>query len=370
MRIGIAIDTFNLGGAETMVLGLADLLKQAGHHPVLIHFGNPYITQHANVQNIEEHIIPNKKLYKKTVLLPFFALKTIKFVRQLKLDHLHTHLFGPIIAFAPITKMIRLGHTGTLHDVYTIEEKPSRISLLKFAYNIFSVQLVAVSKPMKNFYEQAAGFCDETITYLPNFSRVNPYLNERQYVRQELGLQDNQIAILSVGRLVSLKRFDRLIEALALIEDNKHIKVFIIGDGPERSMLNNLIQKNQLTENISLLGERNDVERLLVAADIFSLTSETEGMSKSILEALSAGLPIIATNVGGNQDLVINEHNGILLDEHSPAYIAKSIENLASNHERRRKYGQQSSELLNSTYNPERFLQSHIDLYTQNNILN
>ena len=364
MRIGLIIDTFNIGGAETMVFETAKLLKADGYSPVLLHFGSDYVSAFCIEENIEHHLIPNRRFYKKTVLLPFFALKTRSFIKNLNLDCLHAHLFGPIVAFAPLAWMRKLAFVGTLHDEYMVKDAPHRVLLLKIAL-MFKAKLVTVSNPMKAFYVKILGCKSEKITYIPNCTRFNTNLKSRQSIREALGLQDQDVAIITVGRLVQLKRFDIFIDAIAGSNNQQSLKAFIVGDGPERDKLQHQLSRLGLDETVNMLGERADVEELLAAADIFTLTSETEGMSKSILEALSANLPVVATNVGGNKDLVIHEKNGYILEDHAPSSLTQRIEMLIQDSELRRNMGEESRKLVESEYNPEIFLNRHIDIYKQ-----
>ncbi len=345
-----------------MVFEIARLLKTNGDTPVLLHFGSGYIKEFAKLNDIESHTSPNRQYYKKSYLLPLFALRTKKFIRKLNLDCLHSHLFGPIIAFAPLAWLIRLPHVGTLHDVYMIEDAPRRILLIKFAA-ILKTQLVAVSKPMRAFYQRAANFSEDKIAYIPNATPKNKQLQQRASIRKQLQLKDTDTAVFTVGRLVSLKRFDILINAMAYIKENSAIKTFIVGAGPEKMVLQQLINKLNIPDRVMLLGERNDVYELLAAADIFTLTSETEGMSKSILEALASNLPVIATDVGGNQDLVHHDDNGYLINDHSPETLSLYIEKLAQDKTLRLEMGKNSQLLLEQEYNPELFLLRHLNIY-------
>lgn len=363
MRIGLIIDTFNIGGAETMVFEIAKLLKQDGHTPVLLHFGSSYVEAFCDERQIEKHVIPNRRFYKKTVLLPLFALKTKSFIKALNLDCLHAHLFGPIVAFAPLAWMAKLPFVGTLHDVYMVEGSAHRALLLRQAI-LFKAKLTAVSNPMREFYLKTLRCKNDDIVYIPNCTRFNKYESNRTAIRDSLNLDSSTIALISVGRLVELKRFDIFIEAIAKIDDLSHVKAFIVGDGPERGRLEALIANHNLDNHVFMLGERDDVEGLLAAADIFSLTSETEGMSKSILEALAAGLPVVATNVGGNKDLVIHGENGYLSHDHAPSSVSHLLANLVSDSSLREEMGVKSRALLEREYNPELFLQRHIDIYT------
>ena len=347
-----------------MVFEIATLLKAHGHMPILLHFGSNYVDTFCANEHIEQHLIPNRRYYKKTILLPLFALKTMRFIKGLKLDCLHAHLFGPIVAFAPLAWMLKLPFVGTLHDVYMVEGVRHRAMLLKLAI-LFKAKLVTVSNPMREFYLKTLKCKDETITYIPNCTEFNTYVASKQAIRESLNLHANDIAIITVGRLVELKRFDIFINAIAKLSNRDSVKAFIVGDGPERDTLTQLISQHDLGNTITMLGERNDVEQLLAASDIFTLTSETEGMSKSILEALAANLPVVATNVGGNKDLVIHNKNGYILKDHAPSSLSHCLDLLIQDSNLRSSMGTQSRKLVEAEYNQEMFLNRHLAIYKQ-----
>lgn len=347
-----------------MVFEIASLLKESGHIPVLLHFDSTYVAQFAGNNDLEQHIVPNHRLYKKTYLLPFFWLRTRRFIKNLKLDCLHSHLFGPIVGFSALAKSIGLPHIGTLHDVYMIEEAPARIWLIKLA-TVLGTRLVAVSKAMQHFYEQAGRYRRDCITYIPNCTATNPCLPRRQQLRDSLQIDNNTIVVISVGRLVPLKRFHIAVEALRYTNPDCDIKLMIAGGGPELTKLEALAQRHGLLHRVQLLGERNDIQQWLAAADIFTLTSETEGMSRSILEALASQLPVVATDVGGNSDLVIHGDNGFLMEDSRPETLAGYLNRLATDNNLRLTMGRKSLALSEREYSPELFLQRHLALYRQ-----
>lgn len=362
MRIGLFIDTFNLGGAETMVFELAALLKKVGHQPVLFHFGSEYVVKFCTSHGIQHSVMPNHKEYKKTLLLPLFALKTIRYLKSFQLDCMHSHLFGPIVAMGLTCYLAGIKHVGTLHDVYTIEEKPSRIRLLKLA-TLLKTRLIAVSTPMYAFYQTIGGFTPSKLVHIPNFApdvSLEPNSNNIS-LKQEHNISEETFCVLGVGRLVELKQFTHLVQAAALIKAPVHI--FIAGDGPEMANLKQQIDELQLTTHVTLLGERGDVQWLLSQVDAFSLVSRTEGLSRSVLEALAAGLPVIATNVGGNSDLVFPEENGYLVESGDINGIAESITDLALNNAKKTKMGLKSLELAKSKFSETEFVKAHVSIY-------
>ena len=362
MRIGLFIDTFNLGGAEIMVFELALLLKKQGYHPVLLHFGSEYIDAFCSENKLEHYCLPNRKEYKKTLLLPFFAVKTRSFIKKLKLDCVHSHLYGPIVAMGLTCFLARVPHIGTLHDEYTIEERPSRIKLLKLVVSL-GTKLIAVSTPMRKFYVNRGGFSEKVLKCVPNFSPT-PNANELAHVtslRSDFSLSEDTFVVLGVGRLVELKQFEHLVAAMKLVPEGAHL--FIAGQGPEEQSIRSKIEELGLQARVTLLGERNDLSSLLAQADVFALVSRTEGMSRSILEAMGLGLPIVATDVGGNSDLVENNVNGFLVESGNIEQIAKALSLLVQSQELTQRLGAQSLLKAQNKFSAERFIESHIQLY-------
>jgi len=360
MRIGLFIDTDNIGGAEVMVLELASLIKHADHTPVLLHFGNEYIRSYAESNNIESHIVPFTQRYKKMSTLPLYALSIRSFLRKLSIDCLHSHLYGPIIAMGMASFFAGIKHVGTLHDVYTIEERESRIYPLKFV-SFLGTKLIAVSTPMQKYYEKIGGFSKSRLTHIPNFAPTLKQTNNKNELRLSIGLKTNDKVIFSVGRLVELKQFNILIQAAKDLPSDA--RIVIVGNGPEAKKLANLVTEHEVGERVILLGERSDVEQLLQLADVFTLVSRTEGLSRSILEALSAGLPVVASDVGGNSDLVENGKNGMLIKLENISSVGTVLKDLLENPERLSAMGKESLALSKNKFSSENFIKQHIEIY-------
>lgn len=143
--------------------------------------------------------------------------------------------------------------------------------------------------------------------------RFKPSSN-RDAIRNELGYSDNDIVIAIVARLAQVKNHELLIDAFNIVAQNQYrAKLLIIGDGPLRDQLEEKTSQYGLNEKIKFLGDRDDVERILPAADISTLSSLSEGISLTVLEAMSCGLPVVATSVGGNPSIISDRENGFLI---------------------------------------------------------
>jgi len=358
----LLIDSLDIGGAERMVLDTALLLKNNLHEPIVLHFGNEYLQGFCIKNNIKSQVIPNHKLYKKTIYLPLFIIRSINYIVQLELDCLHTHLYGSITSFSLIAFLAKTPHIGTLHDIYMVKYRPLRLLFIKFT-TLLSTRLVVVSKDMMKYYLNVAKISEKDIICIPNFAYINKKLNERDETRRKLNIDKENVCLISTGRLVHLKRFDFLINILSELPDSLDYKCIIVGDGPEYEKLNSLIINLNLVKKVILLGERHDIYELLSAGDIFILTSETEGMSKSILEALASALPVIATDVGGNSELVKNSFNGYLFEQNDYHSMRDRIIKLVINKEERIIMGENSLKILNDNYTDEIFIRKYIKAY-------
>lgn len=157
---------------------------------------------------------------------------------------------------------------------------------------------------------------------LSRFSVAEP--EEKQAVRKTLGLNEGDTFAISVAQLIKRKNHTVLIDAVHKLQDpNFHL--FILGDGIQEQELREKIHAMGMAHQIYLLGFRNDVYRLCRAADLFLFASLQEGLPVAIMEAMACGLPIIASNIRGNVDLIDPEMGGWLVDPEDAAGFAEAI---------------------------------------------
>jgi glycosyltransferase involved in cell wall biosynthesis len=142
--------------------------------------------------------------------------------------------------------------------------------------------------------------------------------------------------VVTVGRLVPWKQLDHLIEAVSACED---AGLVIVGDGPERGWLEDIVRANQLTNRVYFAGQRSKEETfaLMAACDLFVLNSSYEGFPHVVLEAMCAGLPVVATEVGGTPELVRDGENGLLISSHANGALASTLRRLLSCSEERQR---------------------------------
>jgi glycosyltransferase involved in cell wall biosynthesis len=218
------------------------------------------------------------------------------------------------------------------HGVIYAEKLWQRL-LQRFLFNRVNINL-CVSSQLRDHIAQVFGVRKDR--FLPiingvdtNRFKPNPALRER--LRQELGL-DAAFVIGSVGRLVPVKDYDTLIRAVALLSRRQHcFRLVLVGGGPEEQKLKSLVQEQGVEERVLFMGRRNDIAELMNIFDVFVLTSLTEGLSNTLLEAMATGLPVVATAVGGNPEIVFEGENGRMLATGDSRGLAAILEELAEN---------------------------------------
>ena len=168
---------------------------------------------------------------------------------------------------------------------------------------------------------------------------------DRSEKRKELGLSVDTAATITVGELNANKNHIQALKALSkLTKLNFHY--IIVGNGESEQELKKAVNELMLQNKVSFLGFRRDVPELLAASDVFILTSRREGLPKAVMEAMAAGLPIIATDVRGNRDLVKSGENGYLVPLDDVEQTAIAIERLIDSEDLRRSMGEKSKELV------------------------
>jgi glycosyltransferase involved in cell wall biosynthesis len=183
-------------------------------------------------------------------------------------------------------------------------------------------------------------------------------------------LNDNNIStsttlrLGSVGRMVEMKSQDDLLKAVALLPEQQRnkIEIHFFGDGNCESALKALAK--QLNVPAFFHGSVNDIERIYQTIDVLVVTSENEGLSMAIMEAMAHRIPVIATAVGGNPSLVKDQQNGFLIPYGKPEQLAKCIEQLLAEPELRKQFGTVGLERISADYSLQKTADAYQKLYT------
>jgi len=361
-KVAHFIDSHDSGGAETLVVEICRKIEARGYMPEVYHFGNLWLEEKCREYGIPLLLAPGHKWYKSAGTLPLFIPVFAKFLREKRVDILHSHLFGPVTGACFAAYLAGIPHIGTLHDIYTIEAKKRRVRYIQIS-SLLGTRLVTVSRQMNTYLTKLGKFNDGALQTIVNGMDLDKFnLSISREEHPEFGLDPKDIVLICVGRLEEIKGHDILLKAFGLLQPGRHIKLLIVGEGPCRQEIERQISEQGLQQNVRMLGQRNDIPYLLNLSDCFVLSSRSEGLSCSIIEAMAAGLPVIATDVGGNSELVMNGENGYLVPPDHAGILSLRLQSVIDDTARRKKFGEMSLQFARRQYS----LDAMIEKYTAN----
>jgi sugar transferase (PEP-CTERM/EpsH1 system associated) len=245
--------------------------------------------------------------------------------RRERPDIVHTHAWGTLLEGLCAARMSRV--PAVVHGEHgTLQLRPHQRWLQRRGWSNVE-QVLSVSTRLAERMAGQVGFPLARIGVIRNGVDLMRFAGTaRSGARAALDLDADALVVGAVGRLVPVKDHASLVEAAALLRRHGLAPTIVIaGDGPLHDMLLSRAVALGIESQIRLLGDRPDIETVLAALDVFALTSVSEGLSNTILEAMAAGLPVVATEVGGADELVERDVTGVLVPARSPSALASSL---------------------------------------------
>jgi L-malate glycosyltransferase len=188
----------------------------------------------------------------------------------------------------------------------------------------------------------------------------------RAAVRRELGLGDEQPVVLQVARFHPVKDHATSVKAFGeVVKSNTQAVLLLVGDGEKRAEAQALADKLGLADRVRFLGVRSDIPRLMAAADVFVLSSLSEAISVTLLEAMGAALPIAATDVGGNGEVVVHGQTGLLSPRGDAVALGANIVTLLADADLRRRLGDAGRRRLVEQFDERRMHERYARVYEE-----
>jgi sugar transferase (PEP-CTERM/EpsH1 system associated) len=225
---------------------------------------------------------------------------------------------------------------------------------------------VTVSRDLYRWLVEDVGIPRRKVTQIYNgvdCERFAPA--DRREARRAAGLPEEGMLIGTVGRLDPVKDYAGLIRAFALLPQAPKSWLVIVGEGPCRADLLGLTLRLGLGDRVRLLGVRDDVPRLLQGLDCFVLSSLGEGIANAILEAMATGLPVVATRVGGNPELVADGGNGLLVPAADPPALAAAMTRYMADPALAAEHGRKGRARAEGEFGTDRMFEAYEALYCQ-----
>lgn len=311
------------GGAENQVIQLAGRMKSRGWDVKIVSMLPPQ----AFVDQLMAKGIDIATLdMTKGVADPRAVIRLGKLLLVWRPEILHSHN-APANLLGRITRLVSRVPVvvSTVHSVY---EGPKWRELAYRITDPLCDMTTAVSQAVALRCRTNRTVSLKKLRVVPNgvdVSKFKPNSGIRTKLRDILGLQD-RFVWLAVGRFHESKDYGTMLTAFSrLVARASNCILLIVGDGPLRISMHNLVNQLGLEQHVRFLGIRSDIPDLMNAADAYVMSSVWEGMPMVLLEAAASGLPIVATNVGGNAEVIQDGINGYLVPPKNPDALAKSM---------------------------------------------
>jgi glycosyltransferase involved in cell wall biosynthesis len=287
----------------------------------------------------------------------------IERIRSGRVDILHAHKIGSNVWGAALTTIARppvfLAHEHT----WSYEGNPVRRLLDRELIARRADAFLCVSQEDRRRMIEIERIDPEKIVYLPN--GIPPLtLPAHPSVREELSIADDAPVIGAVAILRPQKAVDVLVRASAIVRERfPTVRVLVAGHGALRGDLERLRAELGLDDTVDFLGPRTDVPALLATFDVAALSSDYEGAPLVVMEYMAAGLPIVATRVGGVPDLIEDGRSGLLVDRRSPEQLAAALVGLLEDRETARRLGAEARRRQQAEFSIEAAASRLGDLY-------
>jgi glycosyltransferase involved in cell wall biosynthesis len=364
LRVVQIIDNLTIGGAQRLLITLA---SQAQAHSLEVSI--------VSLGSNNDRIILDElfKLGTKVIIFPakhLFDLRRIfrlaRFLSGSEFDLVQCHLtYANIIGtlcgrLAGLQVITTLHSTGGVLPVF----HPLIEAIESWVARLLAKRVIAVGYTVADKYQ---AHLRRSIDVIPNAVSMAERITkeERLAIRREIVGEIQGPITISVGRFAPPKGFEDLILAVSILSSScPNLKLILVGDGPLFERIRNLIAELNLKDRVILLGARGDVPRLLAASDLYVCSSHWEGAPLAIMEAMMAGLPIVATGVGDIPRMVMPDI-GLVVPPHQPHLLAEAMGKLLNEPAKLIQMGAAAQTRAIRNYSPRVWMEGVLDIYTQ-----
>ncbi|WP_394826601.1 glycosyltransferase [Pendulispora albinea] len=358
MRILHVVQSLDMGGQERLILHLARALMARGHQVGVasLTLGGVLRREFEGITVID---VPRQHGFDAMMIA-----RMAKALADFEPDAIHTHNPSPMFYAVPAARLLRIKsivHTKHGANIYGKRSLHAARVVARF-----TTAFVAVSEGTADAARVKERVPPSLLHVIPNgipLASFGPNPETRARVRRELGIPEDAYVVGSVGRLAPEKDYPLLVRAMSEVL-GPNVRLVLVGSGPSQRDIERAIEALPEPKRAwcILTGSRNDVPDLLTAFDVFSLTSQTEGLPLVIPEAMATALPIVATAVGGLPSIVSNQV-GILAPYGDAPGLTAAMAALRDDPERRKRMGEAACAYAHQRFSIEEMTDRYESLY-------
>lgn len=318
------INTGGPGGAETVYVQLVRGLDPARWRSVPVLPNHEWMHEQLSADGLHPPVLRSR--------VPFdarYLARLALLVRRHRVGLVHAHFFGPAVTAGVLARLCGIPAVATLHGEGDLEAgggyRRLKLALVRGGVR----RLVFVSEPLRRFFLERTDTPVERTRVIPNGVDADRFApGADRAVRAELGMDDGCFVVGAVGNVRAAKGYEGLLRTAALLRDRAPgVRFVVVGQlqGAEAERLIALRDGMGLADRVVFTGFRDDVHRVMRALDLFVLPSLREGFSIATVQAMAAGLPVVATRSGGPETIVDDGRTGVLVPPGDPVALAEAV---------------------------------------------
>jgi L-malate glycosyltransferase len=369
MKLKIGISCYpTVGGSGVIATELGKLLAERGHEVHFITSSIPFRLDRV-YPNIYYHEVEVNQ-YSVFQYPPYdltLASKMSEVAKRQKLDLLHVHYAVPHAICAILAKQMSDHHfkiVTTLHgtDITVLGYDPSLRELIRFAMEQ-SDRVTAVSN---NLAKQT----HELVHTKKPIDTVYNFIDERVYKKSEVsglrkhyGINEDEKVLIHISNFRGVKRVCDVVKSFALIQKEVNSKLVLIGNGPELTIVRELVKECQIEDYVLFLGNQKHIAELLSMSDLKLLLSEKESFGLVALEAMACGVPVIGTNIGGIPEVITHGVNGYLCEVGDIECVANYAIKLLKDNKMHAQFASSAEESVQTTFYSHSIVEQYEAIY-------
>ena len=357
------IETAGPGGAESVFVDLITSLDKSRWRSIAVIPETGWLHAQLSAAGVETHVLRERRTFDAG-----YAARLVSLVRRGKVDIIHSHLFGSAVRGSVISAMSGRPAVATLHGQTDLSENESYRSIKLAALKRLK-RIVFVSEQLRDDILGMTTIDAGKVRVIPNGIEADRFGDvDRAEARASLGIAPDDFLVGTVGNPGPAKGFDVLIETASLLHSRSEGFRFIVAGDTSNGRGADIIalrDERKLEDIVSFIGFRSDVENVMGALDLFLLPSRSEGFSLALVEAMAAGLPVVATRCGGPEGIIDDGVTGVLVENGSPGAIADAVEMLRGDAARRRSMGDAARVIVAERYTRTAQTKAYEALYTE-----
>lgn len=366
IRVLHLVSSGGLFGAERVILNLARRTKDALCYVGAVHnVHNPHLEV---IDEAKSMGLPTAVFESRGQLDLGTVFRIKKFIVDAQIDIIHTHNYKSDLLGFWASRLVGIKWVGTNHVWHSTDGKLKFYETLDAFFLKFADKVTAVSQEIKDDLVHK-GFKGEKVAVIDNGIDIGKFqhkMNAGELKRALFNLSEDSFVVVIVGRLAKEKGHDIFFRAAqGIIEKYPHIKFLVIGDGPLRSSLEIIVNDMGLSQNVIFAGIRNDMPHIYAMCDLMVNSSYIEGLPMTILEAMAAHVPVIATRIGAVPKVIDDQKNGIFLEAGDVDALAKAIVELMEDAPKRKRFADEAYQDVCERFSDDRMAQRYCEIYKE-----